>query len=64
MNSREGQKENISVKISFIYFNQIEAFYVSIMGGGAEKFITFAFTGKIFQMHFYLSLLNRNPIDR
>ena len=36
MNSRGGQKEKISNKIYLIYLDEIEAFHVSIMGGGRK----------------------------
>ena len=58
MNSRGGQKEKFSDKISLIYLNQIEAFHTSVRrgggGGGCKKLETFVLAGKIFKVHFFI----------
>ena len=52
MNSRGGKKEKYSDKIYLTYSNQIEAFHVSVRGGGGQKTHTLA--RKICKIHFYL----------
>ena len=54
MNSRGGQKEKFSDKISLIYLNQIEAFHASVRGGGGKKLVNFVLAGKIFKVHFFI----------
>ena len=58
MNSRGGQKEIFSHKISSIYCNQIEAFHLGVGGGGfgREKPKTFALGQKMVSISLKLTV--------
>ena len=49
MNSIGGQKDNLSDKISLIYFNQIEAFRVNVRRGWSRKTHNFYLSWKEIQ---------------